>query len=160
MEVRDSARFQAGKRAPVRGSVQTVAAWECLKGFTTSQIKQEPEEGLDQLGEIQKREALRAPYLDGRNSPSSQSSPENNTRLPFSRKANLHQQSFRGKAASKTLVGPGCVEGPKFYEGLDSPVEVKEELEDLADLPDEPSNSELDPLDIVKVEVPMDGDSE
>ncbi|KAG8127565.1 hypothetical protein E2320_014477 [Naja naja] len=229
-------------------------------------IKQEPEEGLDQLCKIQKREALRAPYLDGRNSPSSQSSPENNTRTPFSRKADLHQQSFRGKAASETLVGPGCVEDPKFYEGLDPPVEVKEELvkdgklsvalrcqrfrqfsyeeaegpqkvfgqlwdlccqwlkperhskeqilelvileqflmilplemqkwvreqcpetgnkalladvekmfpnrllrhlhvshtqEDLADLPDEPSNSEMDPLDIVKVEFPMDGDSE
>ncbi|ETE64370.1 hypothetical protein L345_09868, partial [Ophiophagus hannah] len=117
-------------------------------------VKQEPEEGLDQLGEIQEREALRAPYLDGRNSPSSQSSPDNDTRLPFSRKADLHQQSFRGKAASETLVGPGCMEDPEFYEGLDSPVEVKEEKTD------EPSNSELDLLDIMKVEVPMDGDSE
>ncbi|XP_034268958.1 uncharacterized protein LOC117663162 isoform X5 [Pantherophis guttatus] len=259
MEAKDSLGSQAGKREPARGSVQTMATQEYLNGFTTSQIKQEPEEGLDQLCEIQKRETLRAPYLDGRNSPPSQSSPENNTRPPFSRKADLHQRSLRGKAASKTLPGLGCMEVPKFYEGLDSPVEMKEELveegklsvvlqcqrfrqfryeeaegpqkvfghlwdlccqwlkpechskeqilelvileqflmilplemqnwvreqcpetgsqavalaedflrrlpqgeeqrEDLTDLQHEPSNSELDPLDIVKVEVPMDGD--
>ncbi|KAL7986465.1 hypothetical protein Chor_011631, partial [Crotalus horridus] len=156
MEVQDLPGSQTGKR--VRGSVPTAATQEYLKGFTTSQIKQEPEEGLDQFCEIQKREALKAPSLDGRNSPSSQSSPENNTRPPFSKKTDFHQRFFRGKTASETLPGLGCGEVPKFYKGLDSPVEVKEELEDLADLPDESSNSELDPLDIVKVEVPMDGD--
>ncbi|XP_058023663.1 zinc finger protein 850-like [Ahaetulla prasina] len=259
MEIRDSPGSQAGKRVPARGSIQTVETQEYLnESLTISQIKQEPEEGLDQLCEIQKREALRAPYLDGRNSPSSQSPPENNTRPPFSRMADFHQRSLRGKAASETLPGLGCTEVPKFYEGLHSPVEVKEELVeedklsvvlqcqrfrqfsyeeaegpqkvfgqlwdlccqwlkpehhskeqilelvileqflmilplemqnwvweqcpktgsqavalaedflqrlpqgdeqmDLGDLRHEPSNSELDPLDIVKVEVPMDGD--
>ncbi|XP_070600003.1 zinc finger protein 263-like isoform X2 [Erythrolamprus reginae] len=259
MEVQDLPGSRAGKREPARGSIQNAATQEYLKDFTPSQIKEESEKGMDQLCESQKREAPRAPYLDGRNSPSSQFSPENNTSPPLSRKADLHQGSFSGKAANETFPGLGCMDVPEFYEGLDSSVEVTEQLGeegklsvmiqcqrfrqfryddaegpekafgqlwdrccqwlkperhskeqilelvileqflrilppemqkwvleqcpetgsqavalaedflqrlpqgdeqrgDLRDLPDEPSNSEVDPLDIVKVEIPMDGD--